>query len=320
MSWESAGLIVAGLVLLGVGGDRVVTGGVRAARAFNVPPVVIGVVLLGFGTSLPELFTSLRSVWADAPDIAIGNIVGSNIANLLLIAGAAAALTGATVTRRLVSRDGLVMLVATAFFAWLLHQNRLDAVAGGVLLAGLALFFAIAMAGWTAGGAGDQEAAPLDEDGAPEAGKLGALAVFALGVAITVAGAWTLVAGAVDLAREAGLPEAVIGATIVAIGTSLPELAATVAAALKGRTDMAIGNVFGSNIFNVLCIGGATALFGAIETPKTVLAFDLWAMLAATLGTLFVAATFTRLSRAEGVLLLLLYALYLGLTAENAVA
>lgn len=318
---ESAGLIVLGLVLLAVGGDRVVAGGVRAARAFNAPPVVIGVVMLGFGTSLPELFTSIDSVLAGAPDIAFGNIVGSNIANLLLIAGAAAALTGAAVSKRLVGRDGLFMSAATALFAFVLYSDLMTPIVGGALLAGLALFFALARTGWTAGGSGDLEAERLETSAADGSagGALGALTIFATGVVLTIAGATTLVDGAIDLARELGAPEAVIGATIVAVGTSLPELAATIAAALKGWTDMAIGNVFGSNIFNILCIGGATALFGPFETPETVLRFDLWAMLAATLITLVLAASYKRLARKEGLLLLLLYGLYLGLAVRNAI-
>lgn len=320
MTWENVGLIALGLVLLGLGGDRVVAGGVRAAKALRVPTVVIGVVLLGFGTSLPELFTSIRGVLAGAPDLAVGNIVGSNIANLLLIAGAAAALTGARVTGRLITRDGLVLMIATGAFAWILYSNNLGPAVGGALLGGLAIFFGLALAGWTAGGGGDQEAEVLEiEDGArPNVG--GALLVFGLGVVLTVAGAWTVVEGAVDLARGAGVPEAVIGATIVAVGTSLPELAATVAAALKGRTDMAIGNIFGSNLFNILCIGGVTGLFGAIDTPQTVFDLDIWAMIFATVFTLALAATCSKLTRAEGALLLLLYALFLGLSARNALA
>ncbi|MCI4665456.1 MAG: calcium/sodium antiporter [Neomegalonema sp.] len=317
--------IVGGLALLALGGEFVVNGGVRAARALRVPTVIIGVVLLGFGTSLPELVTSLRSVGAGEPDLAIGNIVGSNIANLLLIAGFAAALAGAATTQRLIWRDGMVMLAATAAFAWALFEGGLTELTGAAYVGALALFMIIAMIGWTAGGSGDEEAIAEAAGEDDAGGLLVALLLFIVGVALTVGGAWLLVDGAVDLAEKAGLSRAVIGATIVAVGTSLPELAATVAAAMKGRSAMALGNVFGSNIFNILGIAGAAALYqpaidpGAkLATPPEILQLDLWVMLGATLLTLFMARSWARLSRWEGLLLLLLYAIYLGLSAQHA--
>lgn len=311
---DTTTLIIAGLVLLGLGGELVVRGGVGVARALRVSPLIIGVVLMGFGTSLPELVTSLRAAMAGSPGVAVGNVVGSNIANLLLIAGVAAALTGAAASRKMIWRDGLAMLLSSAALVWLLYQNGLDRIAGVALLGALVVYLVIAVATERRGGS----AAEMDDGAALKGGALVGLLVFAVGVAATVLGAGWLVDGAIALAREFGATETLIGVTIVAIGTSLPELAAAVAAAIRRQPEMAVGNVLGSNVFNVCAIVGVTAVVTDVPTPPEILTFDVWAMLAASVLMLVLAGSWRRLSRGEGLILLLCYLAFLGTTVSMA--
>lgn len=313
-------LIIGGLILLTLGGELVVRGAASAARRLGVSPVFIGVVLMGFGTSLPELVTSVDSVLADASPLAVGNIVGSNVANLLLIAGAAAVLTNATVSPVLLGRDGLVMLGATALFILLLLVDGLFWPAGLALLALLSAHLWIAV---NDAASGRPEAMTLIDSG-PDDGPLAQyglwapFAIFVLGLVATVLGADLLVDGAIQLARGFDLSEALIGATIVAVGTSLPELAATIAAALRGRGDMAMGNVFGSNIFNLLAIGGVAALVAPLDVPGEVTNFHAWAMAGATVLVLLMARVGGRMTRVEGAILLLCYVAYVTTAAVTA--
>ncbi len=309
--------IAAGLAGLALGGDLVVRGGAAAARRLGISPLIVGVVLMGFGTSLPELVTSVQSVLANAPGIAIGNVVGSNIANLLLIAGAAAAIGGVACEPALIRRDAPALALSTVALAALLAFDLLTPLAGVALAAGLLFYLWGAVTG----------AATGDAEPPPMPGALGpslptALLLFLLGLLALLVGAYWLVDGATALARAAGLSEALIGVTIVAVGTSLPELAATLAAASRGRTDLAIGNVFGSNVFNSLAIIAAatwTAPFGAepLTAPAPTLAVDVWAMLGATALVIGFALSRQRISQGEGLILLGLYALFLLLTAFN---
>lgn len=309
-------LVIGGLALLAIGGEFVVQGGVGASLRLGVSKRVVGVVMLGFGTSLPELVTSVQAAMAGAPDIAVGNVVGSNIANLLLIAGVAAALTGAATARMLWLRDGGVMLLTTGAFAWFLYNDSLSRDIGLVLLAALVVYLILAL---IEGRAAEQQLEDEVGEAAPKRVSLGGAALrFAIGVALTVLGARFLVEGAVDLAVTLGASQALIGVTIVAIGTSLPELAASIAAAARGHTEMAIGNVFGSNIFNVCAIVGATLLVAPLPAPEAIVRFDLWVMLGATIVVLLFARTWSRLSRGEGLLLLLGYGAYLAAAVNTA--
>lgn len=307
MGWAWT-LIGVGLLSLALGGELVVRGAVGAAQSLGVSPLIIGVVLMGFGTSMPEMVTSVQSVLAGAPDIAVGNVVGSNIANLLLIAGVAAALSGISSAPRLLSRDAPALAIATLVLAGLLLADALTPLAGIAMAVALALYLRLAIQGESAA-VGEPEAVPMPEADGPSLPT--AFLFFGLGLVATLLGAQWLVDGSADLARRAGLSEAFIGASIVAVGTSLPELAATVAAAIRGRADLAIGNVFGSNIFNSLAIMAAATWatpFGApLTLPPSTAAFDLWAMLAATAIVILFVWTGRRLARWEGLVLLALY-------------
>ncbi|MEL6978939.1 MAG: calcium/sodium antiporter [Pseudomonadota bacterium] len=298
-------LILGGLALLAFGGDAVVRGGVGLARVMRVSPVIIGVVLLGFGTSMPELVTSVQAALSGSEGIALGNVVGSNLSNLLLITGVAAAFFTAQVARVSILRDGFFMLASTSALIWLMFEDRIDRVTGGALLAALACYLVVAVAT-------ERKTEPDDQEAPASALVAGVL--FLIGIAATVLGARFLVDGGVQLAATLGAEESLIGLTVIAVGTSLPELAATIAAALRGRSDLAIGNVIGSNVFNVCAIVGVTALIAPIPAPPELLTFDVWAMLAASVLMLAMAWAKGGLSRAEGLVLLLCYVLYLGVT------
>lgn len=298
--------ILMGFAGLLAGGDLLVRGAVSVARRFRIPPMVIGLTLVGFGTSTPELVTSLQAAFAGAPGIAIGNVIGSNIANILLILGTAAVIAPIAIARGSFWRDAAIMLAATVAMAAFALTGTFGLGAGIFFVAGLVAFLAVALIG----GKGEAEELP------PAVDNMGlALLLFAVGLVLTLLGARFLVEGAVALATAWGVSDAVIGLTIVAIGTSLPELVTSVVAARKGHSDVAYGNVVGSNIFNILGILGITALVKPIPVDADIIHFDVWAALAVTLLMVAVSATSWRITRAEGAGMLLLYAGYLGLQA-----
>ncbi len=318
-------LIAAGLVLLALGGDLVIKGGVGVARGLELSPLFVGIVLLGFGTSLPELATSVEAVRVGSSDVAIGNVVGSNIANILLIIGLAATLAAARVNPILLARNGVAMTLAMLLFAAILLFNGLSAevdlrVEIGLALIGLLLAYLLVSALF---GSERQEADAqklLAEGVDPSDYNVPrSLGIFGLGLLATLGGAYLLVEGAITLARDAAIPEAIIGATVVAIGTSLPELAATIAAARSGKSNLAVGNIIGSNIFNSLGIVGVATLFGPMPTPAEVMRLDLWVMLIAAALFMAFASSGGRINRFEGVLLLTGYVLYLTVSAQTAV-
>ena len=306
-------LVAAGLILLVGGGDLLVRGAVRLATALGVSPLVIGLTLVGFGTSVPELATSLIAARSGAPAIAIGNVIGSNICNILLIIGASALLQPIAVDRRSLRRDGAVM-VATTLMA-------IGVLATGLLVPATAMAFLALLVAWTVMTYFSERNAALAAPPHPPEADLEAvtpargLAVPALitlaGIALVVVGADLLVRGAVDIARAFGISEAVIGVTIVAVGTSLPELVTSVTAALRRQSDIALGNIVGSNIFNVLAILGATAAFGPVPVNPEFLRVDVWVLVAATLALIGFAATGLRITRTEGAALLAGYSGYL---------
>ncbi len=295
-------LILAGFLLLVAGGEVLVRGAVALAARLGISPLLVGLTVVGFGTSTPELVTSLDAAFAGAPGIAVGNVIGSNTANILLILGVAAMLAPISVDRAAFLRDGGVAMAAALAALAVVLAGALSRPAGALLVLGLLGY--IAFAWWRE---------RISPDG-PMDVKLHSPAVsvaLALGgIALTVLGARFLVSGATDLAAAWGVPEAVIGVSIVAVGTSLPELATAVVAAMRKQGDIAFGNIVGSNIYNVLGILGVTALVKPIPVPAEIAAFDIWVMLAASVALTVVAATGWRITRAEGAALLAAYAAY----------
>jgi cation:H+ antiporter len=306
--------ILGGFVLLVAGGESLVRGAVAIAERLGIPPLVIGLTLVGFGTSTPELLTSLQAAFAGSPGIAVGNVVGSNTANILLILGTAALLSPMAVDRRGFLRDGAVVVAASLAALIAVQVGALGRLAGGALVAGLAVYLIATL--WIEMRRKSPAAAVYEAEAEsrphPALSVPIALLFFAGGLAVTLLGARLLVTGAISLAAGWGVPEAVIGVTIVAIGTSLPELVTSVLAARKGQSDVAFGNVIGSNIFNILGILGVTALVHPLEVPAQIASLDIWVMIAATGLLVWVAMSGWRITRREGGLMVALYAAYLG--------
>lgn len=307
-------LLVLGLVLLILGGEFALRGAIGLARNLNISTAVIGLTVMGFGTSAPELVVTVHAVLSGTADIAIGNAIGSNIANTLLILGAGAVIYPLVCDPRAVRRDGAVMLATAALLCVL-------GLTGGIVfwqsVAMLVLLTAFMWLSYLHDKRHRDEATDLHEDVAEETGGIPArsptaVIYIAAGFAGLGCGASLLVDAAVALAEAAGISQAVIGLTLVAFGTSVPELAATMIAAYRRHTDIAIANVLGSNIFNILGVLGTGALFGALPFSEHIVTIDQWIMLAAAVILLPILITGWRVSRGEGVLLLAAYATYIG--------
>ncbi len=283
-----------------------VRGAVGLAGRLGVSPLLIGLTVVGFGTSTPELVTSLQAAFAGAPGLALGNVVGSNIANILLILAVAALIRPFAVGRAALGRDGLAMVLATLGATALIATDGLGRAAGFGLVAGLGLYLLVAYR-IDRNGNDSSEADPAVTD------ALGVSLALALGgILLTILGARLLVDSATEIAGALGVSDAVIGLTLVAVGTSLPELVTSVMAALRGRGDIALGNVLGSNIYNLLGVLGVTALVHPIPVAAQIARVDTWVMLAVTLLLVVLMRTGWRVSRREGGVLLIGYAGYLG--------
>lgn len=297
--------IVGGLLGLLVGGDYLVRGAVAIAQKWAVSPLVIGLTIVGFGTSMPEMVTSVQASWIGSPGIAVGNVVGSNIANILLILGVAAVIAPISVAPQTFHRDSTALIIATGLCLAVVMVGQISVMGGMVFLVALAIYLWIAFKS-DVGDVSAEVAVPALDIST----KRSAAWLFG-GLLLTVLAAKFLVLGAVAVAQTMGLSETVIGLTIVAVGTSMPELVTSVIAARKGQSDVALGNVIGSNIFNILGILGVTALIQPLEIPGQILELDIWIMIAATAALVVFAMSGWRICRREGTVLLIGYATYL---------
>lgn len=308
-----------GLILLGIGGDVLVRGAVGLAELLKVSPLFTGLVLVGFGTSTPELVTSLSAALQGSPGIAIGNIIGSNIANTLLILGLTAIILPIPANPRSFRRDAPMLAIATLVCLAVVETSSVGRLSGALFLLLLAgyLWHTYRMEKQRH----DAPALLHEQQGRllEPAARSGALsAILALsGLAGILVGANLLVTASIQIAAALGIPDSIIGLTVVAVGTSLPELATSVAAAVKRQTDIALGNIIGSNIFNILGILGTTALVRPIRIPDNVVDFDAWVLFGVTGLLLYYALSEARISRSEGAVFLLLYAAYLVLLASR---
>ena len=302
-------LIIAGFALLLFGGESVVRGSVALAQRLGVSPLIVGLTIVGFGTSLPEMVVSVNAALVGSPGLAVGNVVGSNIANILLILGVAAVIAPIAAHPGAVKRDLLGMSAATLVYVGLGMSGQIVFWQGVLML--IALMSYIGFTVWHDNKSND-EAAEMHRDEAAEMGEIPLRTVSIAGIIIVglfavVVGAEWLVTGATTLATEFGVPEEVIGLTVVAIGTSLPELATSIVAAYRGHSDVCVGNVLGSNLFNLFGITGVTALFAPLPFSDKIVSFDLWILLAATAIIIPFMLTGRRISRPEGIVLLILY-------------
>ena len=305
----TAFLLFAGLVGLFLGGDLLVRGAVALAARLGISPLVIGLTLVGFGTSLPELVTSVEAARLGSDGIAIGNVIGSNIANLLLILGIAACFAPIAIAPRTFRRDATSLVLATALCVAVALSGTVGRAEGVLLVLALALFLI-----GTLTLARREHHTDIDEpllDSARSIGTGRASAMLVSGLVLLLIAAPALVHAAVEIARWLEISETIIGLTIVAVGTSLPELVTSVVAARRGEGAVAYGNVLGSNIFNILGILGITAFITPLSVSPQVIALDLWIMSGATLIVLAMAVTGWRLTRPEGAVLLGLYGGYL---------
>jgi cation:H+ antiporter len=273
--------ILIGLAGLFFGGEALVRGSVAIAERLGISKLVIGLTIVGFGTSMPELLVSMNAALTGSADIALGNVVGSNTANILLILGLSALVYPISNWDSNVRRDALVALAAAVLTLILVQFAVIGRIAGLLMVAALGLYLWSIFAKEKL--APSQITDEADPHRAPGLSPLMAGGAVVLGLALLVTGADFLVDGATSIARALGISEAVIGLTIVAVGTSLPELATSVSAALRKQSDVALGNVVGSNIFNVLGILGLTAFVHPVGVGPSFASFDAPVMLAVTL-------------------------------------
>ncbi len=310
---ESILLVAGGLVLLALGGELLVRGAVGMAARLGISPLLAGLTIVGFGTSTPELATSVQAALAGSPGIAIGNVLGSNIANILFILGLSAVIVPISVNPASFSRDSLALGGSAVLATGAVLLGVIGLLPGAALVAALVGYIWWAYKSESA--AHDAEAVRHEHEAEerpvpPDTGPVVLGGMILAGLAAAIFGAGWLVDGAIVLASAAGVSQSVIGLTVVAVGTSLPELIACIVAVLRKHADVALGNVVGSCIYNLCGILGLTAMVHPIAVPAEIAAFDIWAMLGVTLLLILQLRSGWRLSRIEGAVLVALYAAY----------
>ncbi|WP_376694073.1 calcium/sodium antiporter [Wenzhouxiangella sp. EGI_FJ10409] len=313
--WIDLLLVLVGIGLLTVGGEVLIKGALGLARRLRISALLTGLVVVGFGTSMPELVVSVDAALINQPGIALGNVVGSNIANVLLILGLCAVVQPLPVSPLGLSRDAVSGVAVSGLFIVLAGGIALGRVDGFILLAGLALY--LVWAYQTERRVQASQGAALDADAIPGSAdrSVGFIVATTLGgLVLLIAGSRVLLLGAVALARDLGISEAVIGLTLVAVGTSLPELAVSLIATIRRQVEMAVGNILGSNLFNLLGILGVSSLLQELPLPHRMLVFDQWVLLACSVAVLLMLWTGRRLSRIEGAIFLLAYTAYIVVT------
>jgi len=301
-----------GLMLLLGSGEFLVRGAVGMARSLGVSPLFIGLTLVGFGTSAPELVASLVAALREAPGIAVGNVVGSNIANILMILGVTAVIAPVAVTRQAFHRDALALALATGVGLVVIFFGELERPAGAVMIALLVAYIALTFRAERR--THDAEAELHEQEtelhSPKSAGLWKPLLVTVASLAGVILGARLLVDASIGIARDIGISETAIGLTVVAVGTSLPELAVSVIAAARGQGAVAVGNIVGSNIYNLLFILGTTALIHPIPVPPELAGFDAWTMGGATAVLLIFMLAGQTIGRGVGMLCIAGYASY----------
>jgi cation:H+ antiporter len=300
-------MLAGGLLGLFLGGDWLVRGASQIAAHFNVPPLIIGLTIVGFGTSTPELLVSLQAAFDGLPGISIGNVVGSNTANILLILGVAGIIAPPISDFMNMRRDLFWMLGAALVMPVIIASGYVGRIEGAALITGLIIYLGLS---FRAMRNDPTEALPSDVN------LLHAAGFTIAGLIAVMVGAKYLVESATIIARHLGVSKAMIGLSIVAIGTSLPELATTVAAAIKGEREIALGNIIGSNIFNILAILGLTGLIIPIPVDTRFMSFDVPVMICATLLILGLIYVRGEISRIAGGLMILAYIGYIAIGAS----
>jgi cation:H+ antiporter len=313
MAWL---LLFSGLLILSLGAHFLVKGGAGLALRLGLTPLVIGLTVMAYGTSSPEVVVSIQAALRGSPAIAIGNVIGSNLCNLALILGLCALVRPMTATANVIRREVPVMIGVTIVAILVLADGQLRRWEGILLLLGLVTYTwqTVRQARQEVGGLADQEYS--HEFGAKPPSLAVAIGLSVLGLGLLALGSDLFVRGAVDIARAFGISDLVIGLTVVAVGTSLPELATSFVAALKGETDVAIGNIVGSNLFNLLGILGLVAVVNDTDTGGLAWS-DLAVLLVVTVAILPLVRTGGKISRTEGALLLVTFIAYTAWTIQR---
>lgn len=306
-------LLLCGIGLLALGGEALIRGALGLAVRLAVSPLLTGLVIVGFGTSMPELVVSVDAVRSGQPDIAIGNVVGSNIGNILLVLGLSAVITPLTVTALSLRRDALGVIAVSLLFTMLTFNGLLSRLDALIFLVVLVIY--LLWAYWSerfevSPSAGVYKAEADEVEQVPKS-VVWSIAATVMGLLLMIAGSQVLLKGAIGMAHSFGVSEAVIGLTLVAVGTSLPELSISVIAAIRGHADVAVGNILGSNIFNVLGILGVSAFVQPMKLANRVLVFDQWVMLVTAVLLFIFLWSGRRLNRLEGGVLLVGYFAYI---------
>lgn len=301
-----------GLALLFLGGEGLLRGSVAIAEKLNLSTLFVSMVLVGFGTSAPEFMVSVAAAAKGAPNIALGNVVGSNIANILLILGLSAIFMPVVCRRREMMRDTFAVLIASIVLAGLALHGSVSRASGLLMLTSLIAYMTYAYTTQRASAKKDAELREqLEADvGTPSLSVFTALAFVVIGLLLLGAGAHFLVEGATSIAEKLGVSKAIIGLTIVAVGTSLPELATAVVAAIRKHADVVIGNVIGSNLFNILGVLGATAAVSPMPFTERLAEIDIWIMVAVALALAPAIWTERKIGRMEGTVMVSLYLMY----------
>lgn len=305
-----------GFVFLVLGAEVLVRGASRLARAMGITPLVVGLTVVAFGTSAPEVAVSVQSALAGKGDLAFGNVVGSNIANILLVLGLSACVAPLVVAVPLVRVDVPIMVMATVLVVNLAWDGTISRPEGVVLLAALTGYVWFTVASSRKAVATAKEGGGGNDDSVPRGAAAMAMNVVLVlaGFGLLVYGSDFLVAAAVTMARAWGVSELVIGLTVVAVGTSLPEVATSVMASFRGERDIAVGNVIGSNIFNLLCVLGAASTLapGGLPISRAAMNLDVPVMMAASVACLPIFMNGYRIARWEGGIFLFYYVAYAG--------
>ena len=297
-------IIPLSLFLLYIGGEGVLKGVLVIARKFKLSNILVSAVIIGFGTSLAELTVSVEAVLIGSPDIALGNIIGSNIANILLVTAIAALITPIMLKNLKISRDIFVMIVASLLLLFFKFIDWLNFYSGVIFL--LILFSYISYSYFQ-----DQKRNGEKEENLENLSLIKAIIYSVIGLAILILGGWLLVNSSIKIAQSYGISEAVIGLTIVAVGTAIPELTTTIIASIKKHNDLVIGNILGSNIFNILGILGVTLLIENIPVTDEMMKKGIWEMIAATLFFIIILRFAKSISKLIASFMLTSYAIYI---------
>lgn len=308
----SVALLLSGLVLLALSGEALIRGAVTTALAFRLPPLIIGLTIIALGTSAPEFTISVQAALVGQADIAIGNVIGSNIANILLVLGVMALLNPFQVSGETLKRDGRVMLMVSALLVAMAYWGMISALMGAGLLLALLVYMMALYRGAQSESQGNKEASENVTENVLPGGLWLAVPVLIAGLIGIIWGADLMVTGAIQLARGFGVSEAVIALSIVAIGTSLPELAVSIVASLRGQAGLAVGNIIGSNISNILLILGGTSLLAPLAISDVLANRDVWVMLGVAILGVYFMSTGRTMSRLEGGICVALYISYIG--------